>query len=294
MKTRTMEAAIGIALFVATLILIVGLIWLSEQTVGWRNYELTIAFRSAEGLKRGDAVNLVGIKIGRVDRLDFRNARAEAHVFLGTDYKLPRNSQFFLESGGLITGKVINIVPGNSNDYLVDGDVVEGEVVGGLEDLGPVVSSLETRVRATVDTLLGTENINRIQAMVRHLQATTSTLEAILAQNRQNIELTMANLQSGSDHLRSLLNHNSSRIDSALANLATTSAQLDAVSRDLATTTTTLKGMSRAIEERQGTLGALIYERDLYNNLTSAAQNLNTLIEDIKKHPQKYVKVSVF
>jgi phospholipid/cholesterol/gamma-HCH transport system substrate-binding protein len=294
MQTRTMEAAIGIVLFIASLTLVIGLVWLSEQTVGWRNYELIVAFETAQGLKRGDAVNLVGIKIGRVDRIDFRNGRAEAHIFLNTDYKLPRDSQFFLESGGLISGKIINVVPGNAPDYLVEGDVVDGEVVGGLESLGPVVSTLEGRLRASVDTLLSADNLTRIQATVRHLQATTYVLEKILAQNQRNIDLTMANLQAGSEHLRTLVNHNSSHVDSALANLANTSARLDAASRDLAAATTRLNSVSKAIEDKQGTLGALIYERELHDNLAAATQNLNALLEDIKKHPQKYVKVSVF
>jgi phospholipid/cholesterol/gamma-HCH transport system substrate-binding protein len=290
-----MEAAIGIVLFIASLILVVGLVWLSEQTVGWRNYELIVAFETAQGLKRGDAVNLVGIKIGRVERIVFQNDRAEAHIFLNDDHKLPRDSKFFLESGGLISGKIINVVPGETpDDYLVEGDVIEGEVVGGLESLGPVVSTLEGRLRTSVDTLLSTDNLTRIQATVRHLQATSYVLEQILAQNQKNIDLTMANLQAGSEHLRILFNHNSSHIDSALTNLASTSARLDAASRELATTTTRLNGVSKAIEDRQGTLGALIYERGLYDSLTTVTQNLNMLIEDIKKHPQKYVRVSVF
>jgi len=294
MKTRTMEAAIGIVLFVASLTLVIGLVWLSEQTVGWRNYELIVAFETVQGLKRGDAVNLVGIKIGRVERIVFQNGRAEAHIFLNVDHKLPRDSKFFLESGGLISGKIINVVPGNAPDYLVEGEVVDGEVVGGLETLGPMVSTLEGRLRTSVDTLLSTDNLTRIQATVRHLQATSYVLEQILAQNQKNIDLTMANLQAGSEHLRILFNHNSSNIDSALTNLASTSARLEAASRDLAATTTRLNGVSKAIEDRQGTLGALIYERGLYDSLTAATQNLNTLIEDIKKHPQKYVRVSVF
>jgi phospholipid/cholesterol/gamma-HCH transport system substrate-binding protein len=289
-----MEAAIGIALFIASLILVVGLIWLSEQTVGWRNYELIVGFKTAQGLKRGDAVTLVGIKIGRVDRISYRNERAEAHIFLQTDQKLPRDSKFILGSGGILGGKLINIVPGNGDDYLVDGDVVEGEILGGLEDLGPVVASLEGRLRASADSLLGTDNLVRIQAMVRHLQATTSALENILAQNQENIELTMANLKVSSDYLRTLINHNSSNIDSTFANLTAASVRLEATTRDLATTSTSLKAMSQAIEKRQGTLGALIYERSLYDSLAVVTHNLNTLIEDIKKHPQKYVRVSVF
>ncbi len=289
-----MEAAIGITLFIASLILVIGLVWLSEQTVGWRNYELIVAFETAEGLKRGDPVNLIGIKIGRVDEVKYANGRAEAHIFLNADYKLPRGSQFLLESSGLIAGKAINVVPGDGNDYLVEGEVVEGEVGEGLEELGTAVASLQERLNTAVDTLLSHDNLTRIRLTLRNVQSTSSLLEIILAQNQKNIDLTMDNLRSSSDGLRTLFTHNHSQIDSAVANLTAASIHLEAASRDLQTTTTGLKAMSKAIEDRQGTLGALVYERGLYDSLTTATQNLNALIEDIKKYPQKYVRVSVF
>jgi phospholipid/cholesterol/gamma-HCH transport system substrate-binding protein len=289
-----MEAAIGIALFIASLILVVGIVWLSEQTVGWRNYELFVRFKSAQGLKRGDAVNLAGIKIGRVERLVFRNGQAEAHIFLLNDQKLPRDSKFILGSGGLITGKVINIFPGDSDDYFVDGDVVDGELAGGLEELTPAITKLEARIHTSVDTLLSDANVDRMQATLRHVKATTAILEAMLEQNQKNFALTMANLRIGTEHLKKLFNDNGSQVDTAVANLTAATARLEAASRDLVATTASLKSASKALEDRQGTLGALLYERELYNNLTVATQNLNALIEDIKKHPQKYVKVSVF
>jgi len=294
MKTRSMEAAIGIALFVGSLILVVGLIWLSEQTVSWRNYELTIRFKTAQGLKRGDAVNLVGIKIGRVERLEFRHGQAAAHIFLLDDQKLPRDSKFYLTSGGLITGKIINIVPGTSGDYFVDGDVIDGEITGGLEELTPAIASLEKRVHSSVDTLLSDANIDRMQAMLRNLRTSSALFEAILAQNQENLALTMANLRVGSEHLKKMFNDNGSQVDSSLANLTAATDRLEAASRDLAVTTTSLKNATKALEDRQGTLGALIYERELYDNLTRTTQRLDSLLADIKQHPQKYVKVSVF
>jgi phospholipid/cholesterol/gamma-HCH transport system substrate-binding protein len=289
-----MEAAIGVVLFFASLVLVVGLVWLSEQTVGWRNYELKIRFKNSQGLKRGDAVNLVGIKIGRVEGLRFEDNQAVAYIFLQDDQKLPRDSKFYLGSGGLITGKVINIVPGNSGDYFVDGDVVNGEITAGLEELTPALAQLEARIHTSVDTLLSDENVNRMQAMLRNLRASSVLLEAMLAQNQQNLALTMANLRVGSEHLKKLFNDNSGQIDSTVANLTAATARLETASRDLVATTTSLKSASKALDDRQGTLGALLYERELYNNLTSATLNLNALIEDIQKHPQKYVKVSLF
>jgi phospholipid/cholesterol/gamma-HCH transport system substrate-binding protein len=289
-----MEAAIGIALFIASLILVVGIVWLSEQTVGWRNYLLRVGFKTAQGLKRGDAVNVAGVKIGRVDGVKFEGGRAVAYIFLQEDQKLPRDSKFILGSGGLITGKIISIIPGEDNDYFVDNDYVDGEIAGGLEDLAPAITGLEARVHTSMDTLLSDANVDRMQAVLRHVKATTAMLEAILAQNQQNVALTMANLRLGSEHLKKIFNDNSSQIDSTVANLTAATARLETASRDLAATTTSLKSASKALEDRQGTLGALLYERSLHDSLAAATQNLNALIEDIKKHPQKYVKVSVF
>jgi len=294
MKTRSMEAVIGITLFIASLILVVGLVWLSEQTVGWRNYLLKVRFKTAQGLKRGDAVNLAGIKIGRVDRLDFEGGMAVASIYLLEDQKLPRDSKFFLGSGGLITGKVINIVPGQSPEYFVDNEYVDGDITGGFEELTPAITSLEARIHTAVDTLLGEENVDRMQAMLRNAKASTILMEQILAQNQQNVALTVANLKVSSEHLRKLVNDNGGQVDTAIANLTTATARLETASRDLAETTARLNDVSKAIEDRKGTFGALIYERSLHDSLAAATRNLNALIEDIKKHPQKYVKVSVF
>jgi phospholipid/cholesterol/gamma-HCH transport system substrate-binding protein len=295
MKTRNMEAAIGIVFFIASLILVIGLIWLSEQTVGWRTYELKVRFKTVQGLKRGDPVYLVGVKIGKVEKPpEFRHGMAEATIFLEEDKKIPRGSKFLLGSGGLISGKVINIVPSDSADYYVDGEIVNGELAGGLDELTPAIVDLEKRIHASVDTLLSDANVDRMQTVLRHVRVTTALLEAILAQNQQNIDLTLANLRAGSEHLKKMFNHNSSRIDSTVANLASATARLDTASNDLAATATSLKQASQALGNRQGTLGALIYERSLHDSLTATMQNLNALIEDIKKNPQKYVKVTVF
>jgi phospholipid/cholesterol/gamma-HCH transport system substrate-binding protein len=295
MKTRNMEAAIGIVFFIASLVLIIGLIWLSEKTVGWRNYELKVLYTTVQGLKRGDPVYLVGVKIGRVEKPPtYRNGFAEVSIFLVDEQRVPRGSKFLLGSGGLITGKVINIVPSDSADYYVDGETVYGELVSGLEDLAPAIAGLEKRLHTSIDTLLGDANVDRMQATLRHVRATTAILEEILAQNQQNIALTMANLRAGSENLNKMFNHNFSKVDSAVANLTAATARLEAASRDFAATAASMKTASQALADKQGTLGALVYERSLHDSLTATMRNLNSLIEDIKRHPQKYVKVTVF
>jgi phospholipid/cholesterol/gamma-HCH transport system substrate-binding protein len=294
MKTRSMEISIGIALFIASIVLVVGLVWLSEQTVGWNNYELHIALPRAEGLKRGDPITVVGIKIGKVEEILFRNNRAEVKVYLQSDKKLARDSKFTLDSGGLLGGKLINITPGSSQDYLVDGELVEGEVAPGLMDLGPAVANLEDRLTAGAEALLSAENIDRMVLIVKDMQSTTSHLQEIISKNKTNIDATLINLKQGTGAINDVIDDHKGGIDTTVSNLVQASKRFDAISRELATTTTTLRDISLAIKEKRGSFGALVYERELYDNLMVTTKNLNDLIDDIKKQPQKYVHVSLF
>lgn len=294
MKTRNMEISIGITLFIAAVILVAGLVWLSEQTVGWNHYELRIALERAEGLKRGDPLTVVGIKIGKVEKILFRGGRAEVMVYLQSDKKLPRDSRFVLDSSGLLGGKVINVEPGTSRDYLVDGEIVEGEVAPGLFELGPMVATLEDRLTAGAEALLSTENVNRMLLIVKDMQSATAHLQDIVAKNKVNIEATLANLKGGTENLNALVQEHRGGIDTTLVTLLAASRKFDAIAKELSTTSTTLSDISRAIQDRRGTVGAMIYERELYDNLTLATRNLNALLDDIKKQPHKYVHVSVF
>lgn len=289
-----MEIAIGISFFIASIILVIGLIWLSEQTVGWNNYELRIALERAEGLKRGDPLTVVGIKIGKVEEILFRNNRAEVKVYLQSDKKLARDSKFILDSGGLLGGKLINVTPGSSQDYLVDGETVEGEVAPGLLDLGPAMANLEGKLTAGADALLSTDNINRMLLIVKDMQTTTASLADLITKNKSNVDETLANLKSGTGSLSTLVQDHKGGIDTTVTRLAQASKRFDAISKELAATSTTLRDIGKAIQDRRGSFGALIYERELYDNLTLATRNLNELLDDIKKQPQKYVHVSLF
>jgi phospholipid/cholesterol/gamma-HCH transport system substrate-binding protein len=289
-----MEVSIGIALFLASIILVIGLIWLSEQTVGWNNYELRIALPRAEGLKRGDPITVVGIKIGKVEEIMFRNNRAEVKIYLQSDKKLARDSKFIMDSGGLLGGKLINILPGSSNDYFVDGEIVEGEVATGLLDLGPAVANLEDKLTAGAEALLNPENIDRMVLIVKDLQSTASQLQDLISKNKANVDATLSNLKEGTGGLNALMQDHKGGIDTTVTRLAHASKRFDAISKELAATSTALRDISAAIQDRRGSFGALVYERDLYDNLMLATRNLNELLDDIKKQPQKYVHVSVF
>ena len=53
------------------------------------------------------------------------------------------------------------------------------------------------------------------------------------------------------------------------------------------------KGLKKLVEKGEGTIGLLLNDKEMYNNLTSASKQLDLLIEDMKKHPKRYVTFSL-
>jgi phospholipid/cholesterol/gamma-HCH transport system substrate-binding protein len=126
------------------------------------------------------------------------------------------------------------------------------------------------------------------------MQRTTSQLQEIISKNKTNIDATLSNLKEGTGGLNTLVQDHKGGIDTTVTRLVQASKRFDAITRELATTSTALREISAAIQDRRGSFGALVYERELYDNLTLATRNLNDLLDDIKKQPQKYVHVSLF
>jgi phospholipid/cholesterol/gamma-HCH transport system substrate-binding protein len=55
-----------------------------------------------------------------------------------------------------------------------------------------------------------------------------------------------------------------------------------------------IKNLSSKIEGGEGALGQLVNDTTLYEQIKKTAQNVDSLILDIKKHPKKYMKFSIF
>lgn len=94
---------------------------ISASTSG---YQITAAFRSAEGISTGTDVRLAGVKIGTVTdmTLNPETYRAEVQFAIQDGIEIPDDSTFAIESEGLLGGQYVEVVPGGSFNYLVDGD----------------------------------------------------------------------------------------------------------------------------------------------------------------------------
>lgn len=265
--------------------------------------KITAIYSNVEGLAPSAAVTINGHAVGKVQDIRFTQdgtGQLEVVMLIDSDFKFSKNSKAELYESGLIGGKAIAIVPANDGgENVVSGDILQSDVKPGLTELvnqrlTPLQEKIES-VMVSADNLL--QNVNSVFD-----DQTKSNIKGSLAQ----LEGTIESFKQTSDALKGLVDENKTSISNTLTNFDKISNDLSGVSQTLAeanlketiqglqSTITDFDTLLKGIEQGEGSVGKLMKDDQLYNNLEGALDQLEMLLEDMKLNPKRYVHFSLF
>lgn len=265
--------------------------------------KITAIYDNVEGLVPSAAVTINGHKIGKVQDITFTedgSGKLEVLMLIDSNFKFSKNSTAELYESGLIGGKAIAIVPAKDGaENVISGDVLRSEIKPGLTDLvnqrlTPLQQKIE-KVMESTDVLLA--NINSVFD-----EKTKSNIRGSFSQ----LEQTIASFESTSNALNALLQDNKTSITTTLDNFSDISENLSEVSSNLAeadlkqtinglqSTISNFDQLLKNIEKGEGSIGKLMKDEGLYNNLEGALGQMEALLEDMKLNPKRYVHFSLF
>lgn len=120
-KTEVIIGALVLAVAIGFVTYVGQATGVSTSNVG---YTILASFRSAEGISAGTDVRMAGVKIGTVTDMSLNpeNYKADVQFAIKDGIEIPEDSTFAIESEGLLGGQYVEVVPGGSFDYLLDGD----------------------------------------------------------------------------------------------------------------------------------------------------------------------------
>ena len=262
-----------------------------------------VIYEDVEGLSPSAPVTLNGLVVGQVTGITFTDketGRLRVEMQVDTDFPISKTSHATLYSPDIIGGKQIAIIPDMENTTLAeDGDqLVAGLKPGMLSVVGEKLSPLQTKVEATVvsaDSLL--TNLNNVFDA-----STQQNLRLAINEMR----LTMEQFNQASHSLNGMISGNKSKIDGILTNANYASANLAKVSdslnqanigeavKKLENSLANVDKILNNVEAGNGTLGKLMKDEAMYNNLNAASEELKELLADFKNNPKRYVHFSVF
>ena len=304
------ETKVGILAAFSIALLIIGYNFLKGNAIFSSETVLYARYSHVDGLAVSKPVLINGFQIGRVDKLQLQSdGSILATLKIKGKYEIPTNSIEYLESTDLLGSKAIVMQLGNGNVFAQDGDTLNANVSKGLlETVEPVQKKAEVII-AKMDSILTSVNtilnpnfqknvdksFNSIASTLASLEATSKKVDNLVGAEGSRISAILANVEAISNNLK----QNNQKISSILNNVNSITDQV-AASNFKQTIDNANKAMLdlqtivSKINEGQGTLGLLVNDTKMYENLNNASKNLDNLMIDLKANPKRYVHFSVF
>jgi phospholipid/cholesterol/gamma-HCH transport system substrate-binding protein len=278
MKERKAELIVGLVVTAGVLLLVLGVVW-GKKASFFSNWSVRVVrFEDVRGLESGDPVVVRGIAQGTVNDIRLQPGCAEVKLRIRKSVKLAGDAAVFIEDRDLMGGKQVRIDPGKSTVPLAEDVVLSGQIRADVLQTLASGGKVLSQVDSLVSRLVAIADTERLKAVMNHVENTSRQAQGILDDNRAVVRSTLRQLEEVTRTLKE---------DSTAVRLGGTVTRLDS-------TIAAIQRVVRAAENEDGTFKKLLQDRQLYDQLLVTSHDLDTLINDFKKHPEKYIRVSVF
>ena len=312
----TREIKLGLIFIVTVLLFIWGLNFLKGRKFFTSQRTYYAVYNQVSGLLTNSPVSINGLQVGQVTALHFeskQSAKVVVEISVTNAIEIPKNSTVKIFNADLLGSKSIEISLGNSQIMAVSGDTLLSEVQVSFSDevnrqIQPVMKKAENLL-LTVDSVISelglifnpttrdnlAKSFGHIRITLQNLEKVTYNLDTLVYGQRGRIERILFNVESISKNLKDN-NENLTRTLQNFANISDTIAKAN-LSRTIGKLNHSLSNMAAItdkINKGEGSLGLLINDDKLYNNLEGSSKELDKLLLDIKLHPARYVHFSLF
>ncbi|MGE5106712.1 MAG: MlaD family protein [Sphingobacteriales bacterium] len=309
------ETKVGALTAIAITLLILGFNFLKGKSVLTKTNRIYAVFDNVGGLKPSNPVMINGLKVGAVYDI-FEQSKDLRRIIVSInmlkDINIPTNSTANIQTS-FTAASTLDINLGNNSTFIKNGDTIKSVTkLGVLDQLSnsaaPAVDSIKKaaamlgRVLENVNTVFDPNTKGNLQTVIANMKLiterlsyTAADLQALMNAQTGAVSKSMNNLESFSGNLVK----NNDKFDSIIENLNKTTAQLSQTELketvgNLNKSLGELKTVLAKVNSSEGSLGKLINDPSVYNSLMSNLRSVNTLVDDLKVHPKRYVSFSVF
>lgn len=261
------------------------------------------------GLHESATVAIQGYPIGKVNKLELMGTNPTkicAEILITEKVDLPIDSRFEIAQSDLLGGMVVNVIVGQSQTLARNNDTLPCGIVSGLFDgidelkqqLSSVIASVDT-IGLSLKSSFLLDDPNNGAVMLKNtlvnLEASSRHLNQMLSSNEDKVLHVINKL----DQLSTTLTEATPQFNQIVQNINNISdsiaqSQIRTLLNNAQATINNLNMVTAKLERGEGSAGLLMNNDSLYNNLNQTIENVNSLLQDLKANPSRYVNVTVF
>ena len=295
MKFFTKEVKIALTAIVGIVVLFYGLQFLKGLNVFSTDITYYVAFDDVSGLSPSSPVYANGYRVGVVKSLNYDynpQGKIVAELDLNKNMRVPRGSHAELASDLLGNIKINLVLSEDPINMIGHGDTIPGEMEMGMmtkvskmlpaiEHMMPKLDSIITSLNTLLADPALRNTLHNVEGMTGNLNATSAELKSLSASLNREVPDMMNKANGVLDNTLQLT-----------GNLA--AIDVEGMAAKVNQTLANVEQMTQKLNSNEGTLGLLMRDATLYNNLSSTAASADSLLIDFKAHPKRYVHFSVF
>ena len=295
MKYFTKEVKIALLAIVGIALLYFGLNFLKGVSMFSHTDTYYVSFKDISGLSTSSPIYVDGYKVGVVKKIDYdysQNSHIMVEISVNDNLRIPKGSSAEIVSDMLGNVKLDILMANNPREKVEPGSIIEGGhnsgAIGQVKDMVPMLvamlpklDSIMTNVNhLTADpALAGT--LSNVDEITAGLITTTKQLNVLLA----SVNKQLPSISSNADRLLSSTDSVMQRVNDM--NFEETLDKLNIVLGDA-------HNIMAQLNSDQSSIGLLMKDRELYNNLNATVKSADSLLVNLRQHPKRYVHFSIF
>lgn len=288
----------GATVLAALVILVVGVAWLRDYQVRSRSREWIVRFPQTGGLGKSDEVHVNGIRKGAVSEMELVGDQVVVKLALDAEVLLTLDSRVAIRNVGMMGEKIIAVDLRTTGPPYTERDTIPGvfelgmgEVMASMGNTVTSVTELATQLR---DLSRSIDENGQLTQTLANFRVTSEELRKVVTENRSALKSTLDDFSAAARTAKGLTTDREAELRRTLDQFSQAAENMNRLSGRLDSLRGSIQTMTTKVERGQGSLGKLVNDDQLYKDVNTSVQSLKFLIEDIKKNPKKYLKISVF